>query len=213
MNKYYYYRLQEKICERMNALRIIQSSVGYKILNVSLLRSSEYNITHNINNDTIVILEPKQLFLSIDLLKDKYSLLGCNILCSPHYNFMVALENEKPLKDTDYINRYKNGTLDARFPHIAKDYAYFKDKYKKMKILVTNNNIEPVSVYKIGTQYYIKDGKHRAALCALLNKPIPCRVLDEKRMIGGVGSAVKRLIGTNTQYSKHILLFDILNKI
>ena len=126
---------------------------------------------------------------------------------------MEALENEKPLESTDYIIRYKNGTLDARYPHSANDYAYFVDKYKKMRILVMNNNIEPVSVYKIGPQYYIKDGKHRAALCALLNKKIPCRLLDEKRMIGGVGSAVKRLISTNTQYSKHILLFDILNKI
>jgi|LSQX01.1.fsa_nt_gb hypothetical protein len=43
-----------------------------------------------------------------------------------------------------------------------------------------SNAYEPIVVYELDGKTYIFDGKHRAALCALLGKPVRCLKIDLK---------------------------------
>lgn len=201
----------EKICEHFNMFRIVSSKVGYKLINVGMFRTNAICLTNNRNNNEKTIeVRPSDLFLSIDFLKDEYTLLGCNLINSPHYGFMEALSKGEDIKKTDYIKRYIKGTLDGRYPHTASNIPFFCEKFETMKKKVESGDIAPISVYKVGEKYYIKDGKHRAALCAYYNKPIMCKILDNSSMVGTIGRIVAGLIGSNDDYSKHIELYNQL---
>lgn len=211
MRSYYYYRFIEKVCERYHAFRIMETPVGFKTINVGLFKSPQPVLT-NSNNDTIMI-NPADLFLSIDYLKDDFSLLGCNILDSPHLDLMKSIDNGKDINETDYIKRFRSGTLDARYPHFARDISFFLHTYKARRDKIDSGEIEPIHVYKVGNICYIKDGKHRAALCAYLGRPIECHVLDNGKMVSTIGRIVSNMMATKKEYSKHIELFNELNNL
>lgn len=212
MHGYYYYRLMEKICEHFDAFRILETSVGYKLINVGLFRTNGESMltSEAVISDDCVEIDPSSLLLSIDYLKDSYTLLGCNIQDSPHYKLMGALDKGENIQKTEYMIRFGKGTLDARYPHHVKDFSFFYDKYNTMKKKLEENAVDSIVVFKVGDDYYIKDGKHRAALCAYFKKPIMCKVLDNQKMVGTIGKVVARMMIPDLSYSKHNNLYNKL---
>lgn len=126
--------------------------------------------------DDVLILSGKDLHLGFDALKDEYSLVGVNIQRSPHYYLMGAIDNDEDIKQTDYCKRYENGTLDSRSAAVISENTLFNLKkiFKDRKKQIIEESYTPVQVYTIEGKYYIADGKHRAALCTYLNKPVKC---------------------------------------
>lgn len=194
----------EMIFERFHVFRVINTKKGYKFMNVEMFRTKRYgDETKRRNECDLVEINPEKLFLCVDYLKDKYTLLNCNIMNSPHFGLMEVLSEGGDIRNTEYIKRYKNGTIDARYPQLIKRYDFFYTKFKEMSEKMDSNSIEPISVFKIRDFYYIRDGKHRAALCAYYKKPIIGHIEDLRGLCGTVGNVVKSLMLPDQDYSKH----------
>lgn len=192
---YYYYRVREELFKRLNLYRILKTRVGLKSINVKMVQ----HLTKPINDDIFYLL-PKDIFLGIDYLNDKYTLLKCPLENSPHVGFMKALRDNKELSQTDYIHRFELGTLDGRrgVPHI-KDFSRYKSKFAQRMLEFNKKSIEPVLVYKVADCYYVYDGKHRAALCTLMGENIPCKLVDAEYCFG-YGFEI---IAGDQKYGKH----------
>lgn len=162
-------RIFNKAAKTMGISLLYHTSKGVKYLN-PLMRSMK------LCGSEPFVIEPSQLFIGFDALKDQYTLVGVDLLHSPHYGLMEALESGKDPLATDYCKRYQNGTLDTRGPvPLTKTVQdHFAQTFLKRKQEILAGDYEPVQVYRVGEKYYLSDGKHRAALCALLGKPIWC---------------------------------------
>jgi len=196
--EFYWWRLREEFCKRHHINHIFKTNVGVKgITGISQPRTTP------ISNETF-ILESNELYLGVDYLKDRYTLLGCNLLDSPHYNFLRAIRDNEDLLKTDYLIRFEKGTLDGRrgMPKQKKINKYI-EKYKIRQSELERNQLAPVLVYKIAGSYYIYDGKHRAALCALNDKPVVCQQVNVNLFVGKYD-----LIKQDREYQKHHELYQ-----
>lgn len=127
-----------------------------------------------------ILLPPAVLLCPIDGLTDELTLLGTPVVQSPTYAFLHALEHGGPLLETEYIRRYAAGTLDQRWPRNVRYLhpAEFRDWYAARRAQVCADTYEPVRVFRAGEGWYVLNGKHRTALCALLGREVRCDVLD-----------------------------------
>ena len=200
---YLFIRIREIVYEKRLTFRIVNTHVGYKFINVLLIRSPFLEeLTGEVH-----ILKPEQLFLSIDYLRDKYTLLDCNIKDSPHYGLMKALLEGDSISETDYIKRARKGTLDSRFLSGYVDEDYYRENFYRRKNQIESGDQTPIKVFKVNDRYYIKDGKHRAALCSLLGFPIYGVELDPMGMFGGIGKQIITHMDGRKSYSKHLLFY------
>lgn len=173
---YFFYRGLNKLFTIINVAVRYNSRCGVKRIN-----SLEFYFDNDASSDLdYIFIDPSELFLSSDSLKDNYTLLDIPLSKSPHYGFMRALDNGEDLLRLDYVKRLKIGALDDL---VAKPFGYKeiqlrRDKYHQMKLKVLSNTYDPVTVYKLNGRIYIRDGKHRAALCCLLSKPVKCNILS-----------------------------------
>ena len=192
-------RIEEEIFKCFHFVRFFYKSVGVKNINASNLVGC-----YIIHKGNIVKLKPSQLFLGPDFLKDKYSLLGHSITESPHVGFFEALMNGKSIAETDYIRRFLDGTLDWRSASVMpKDKLIFKKKFEQSLSEIKTGNYSPAVVYLQGGKYYIYDGKHRAALCAMLGKEVRCVVVGSEIVHANVWNYMYEMINGNEEYRRH----------
>ena len=125
-------------------------------------------------------IDPALLYLDIDYLIDDYTLLDTAIPDSPHYGFMSALNGGKNIVETEYYTRYSNGYLDERTAILIskRKLESFLSTFECRKNEIANDEYNPVLVYERHGRLYIYDGKHRAAMCALLGKQVKCRFVE-----------------------------------
>ena len=121
------------------------------------------------------------IMLGPDYLKDQYTLLGCPISDSPHFYLMRTINEKGNLAETDYMKRISKGTLDWRFATpIPKNFnSYYKEYHNSLEE-IQRGDYRPVVVYYLNGKCYVYDGKHRAALCALLNIPVHCHIVSSE---------------------------------
>lgn len=116
------------------------------------------------------------MFLDADYLIDRHTLVGKCILDSPHCGLMKAIMEGRPIEATEYAARAQSGTLDVRNPsylsrtRIQRMQALFQARLDEIK----NATYSPVRVYRHKDRYCIFDGKHRAALCAVMGMAVNC---------------------------------------
>ena len=134
-----------------------------------------YGIPH-VKNPELVIIPPTDLYLDPDYLIDDCTLLDRAVTESPHFDLMKTILLEKDILSTEYANRFISGTLDGRLPgYISKEYELLMHSYFNKRIDEIQKDVyTPVLIYKRRGKYYIKDGKHRAALCAVEGKKVQC---------------------------------------
>lgn len=198
--RFYSWWIGEKICKKYNAHFFIPTKKGIKNLNMAVL-----TFTNNLSPIETKEIDGEDLFLGPDFLQDSYTLLNSSIVSSPHYNFIKAINDNDDISTSDYYLRFINGTIDWRFP--KKPIKQFDKFYKKNKIAkgqILNSTYTPVKVYRWNNRYYIYDGKHRAALCSLLNRKVKCDVYSSSIALDGVWNRMFDLIGNNNKYAKHL---------
>lgn len=201
--KYSFWRVLEKICPKFNIYLFIKTHTGIKSVNIDRLYGDN---TLVYNHEDIIAVEPSNLFLSIDYLSDKYTLLDICVLDSPHYSLIEAVNSGKDLRKTDYYKRFVTGKLDGRHCLRERGASYFYEKNENAKRSIEQGDYEPVVVYLLNGRYYICDGKHRAALCAYMKKDVRCVVVPS---ITGfkhraINKEIYRIMAGDKNYSKHI---------
>lgn len=178
-----------------------ESKYGIKSLNAKSFRCVKMPL---LEVDEIY-LQPKDLFLGIDLLSDENTLLDINILESPHYHLMECLDSKGDIEYTDYINRLKNGRLDGRYASSVKGFIDNSMKiFSRNKQNILEGSCEPVLVYSVHGKFYIHDGKHRAALCSYLKKPIRCKQIDPNMVICLSEVLIDLMKKSKKSYFKHL---------
>lgn len=158
---------------------------------------------HSLSGE-VVVLSPDSLFLGPDFLKDGFTLLNCRLLDSPHFSFIETVNKRANMLSSEYYERYITGTLDWRHCQLkSKRMAKFFEKNEKSKKEIEMGNYKPVVVYYWKNRCYIYDGKHRAALCAFMNKPIRCMVVPASVALDGVWARLFYIVKESELYSIH----------
>lgn len=165
--------LADKLFCCLNKTKVFNTRLGVKSINASLK-------IERINERERMVLPAEELLLGFDFLQDRYTLFGVKIKDSPHYQLMKDIQGKANICNSEYIARLKSGTLDARRPifvsHKRLESFYRTFQGRTQEIIA--DSYEPVIIYELNSEYYIYDGKHRAALCQLLNKGVKCVIID-----------------------------------
>lgn len=197
-------RVINKICKLLFISFLYENKYGIKSTN----QLSKVGVPIIIKCD---VIKPEELFLGFDGLRDEYTLVGENIINSPHFGFIKCIDEGKNVIETDYVRRYKKGCLDGR-PAIKvnrKSLKRFKAIFEKRKEEISNNSYDPVRVYYFDNRYYISDGKHRAAFCAYLNKKVKCEIINSDYLNDGYKLWIyRKMLRSRGNYSKNINIFE-----
>ena len=205
--RYAIWKFFEIVFSKKNFYALINTRAGVKNINVDRLYSD--SITSNNLND-IILIAPSELYLGTDFLKDKYSLIDSCITESPHYTFIKDLNEGRDIKKTEYYQRFVSGKLDERHCQWGRKVSYFIDKNEKAKQSIEKGDYKPVAVYSWKGRYYIYDGKHRAAFCALMNKNVRCMVISPILDFShsAINKEIYRIMAEDKHYTKHIEFYS-----
>jgi hypothetical protein len=207
MVKNFLYRIINKMMKCQNVSVLYSTPKGVKYYN-GLMKSMKLPHTEVFWCDT------KQLHLGFDALKDEYTLVGKNVIESPHYGLMEALDKKTDIAQTDYCSRYRNGTLDSRegINITKKLLSEMKVMFEKRKNEIEKNNYVPIQVYRIQGMYYIADGKHRAALCAYLGKQVKCVEISNEYLRDSFRQWIyQKMLKNSSEYSHNIRMFATID--
>ena len=202
---YYYHRFREKYYAKAHMVKAIRTNVGIKCYNMTSISSIPVAIKDNCE------LDPKELYLGTDFLKDQYTLLDIPLRDSPHYDFVYQLSHNKEPNTSEYLRRLYAGTLDWRYP-LKKSFGtdYFTKKFNDSLLSVQDGSYRPVLIYELEGKYYIYDGKHRAAMCAMLGvKAVKCIVIASSIEMAGARRLMRSLTD-DRNYKKHVAFLDKL---
>ena len=178
---------------------VFVNTSGVKCINQSL--NSDYLRSLKVIEE--IELNPVNLYLGFDGLKDDFTLLDSSVKDSPHFEFLNNLFHNKGYRKSDYFNRFVGGKLDLRcnqWPVLYNFYTLFKLK----KELIETGQNPPVLVTKINEKYYILDGKHNAALSIVLNKNVRCLLLETPYSHPFFKSLLKKMKTREEFFSKNI---------
>lgn len=194
-----FYRSAEKICSLLHIIKVFETGKGLK--NINMRSVSDIG---KVNASVDLELDCDELLLGPDFLKDDYTLLGCPVSKSPHRFFMEALLKKADLYETEYVKRTINGTIDWRRPQRIKDLSYWKNRFERVCPTVKDDAYTPVVVYYRNGNYYIYDGKHRAALCAALGRKVKCALIPDNCVTGFYGRYFFEIMKCKKNYDKHM---------
>ncbi len=162
--RFFCIRFLNRMCKLFNKTIYYKTKYGIKVLN----RKSDSEIQYVSES---VLLNPNELYLGIDGLKDEYSSAGISCDNSPHADLMnKCLIGD--LSDSYYIRNERIGALDGRDTVFYNDSFHFEQFRKNLSQI--EKDYKPVKYYVIDGIKYIADGKHRASLCAIQNRKVKC---------------------------------------
>ena len=195
-----------RLCGKRYVSALYETRVGIKCANQ--LVSSDF-FDHFAVAD-LGSVPAHDLLLCIDGLKDSHTLLGLGIVDSPHFALVKAFSDGADVARTDYLARAANGTLDACPPRNAgRAYVEFlRDSYERTLQSVTSGDCEPVKVFRVGGRCFIADGKHRAAVCALLRIDPRCLDVTPAVFDSFFRWVYRRMLDGRGRYEKHIAFFE-----
>lgn len=154
--------------------RLFQTDVGvkYRSGGFDSKRFSEY-VIHDIPFVSAGI-SFSDLLMPPDLLRDRYTICGQSVLRSPHYHLIEEIVSKTLTPNSEYVARCRMGTLDARLPADL-SLEFLMQKYQAQRAELDGGEMAMVFVVeatlKGKTSYIIVDGKHRAALVAVDQRP------------------------------------------
>lgn len=195
-----------RICKRLDVTVLYESEAGIKCLNsISVNGLQKY-----LSSSDPQSLPVEGLYMCMDRLKDPYTLLYANVLDSPHFELMQILRDGGDVMRSAYIQRLIRGTLDPRSP-IRVDHRYiqslrntFEDKINAIR----DGTYAPVQIIRVSGQYFIGDGRHTAALCALENISPKC--IDISPVVYDTFNwwCYRKMLKNRDSYKKHMRFFE-----
>jgi len=199
-----------RICKRFDVSILYQTTVGIKCTN-QLVSSDMFN--YFASGETKYV-PAENLWLTFDGLKDSYTLLYRSVADSPHFELMQLLQKGTDLNHSDYLRRVVDGTLDFRpAKKISPNHIRFlRNSYSAKINSIQAEVYQPIKVFKVGDKYYIADGKHTAAMCALVG--INAKCIDVSLVVydSFFWWVYRKMLKNKKDYSKHIKYFGSLLK-
>lgn len=195
----------------MNTIKIYENKNGFKVLNFPYFPSEKHKFSNYIINNNVLTTD---LYLGIDFLNDKHTLLGTPLSKSPHFDFMKKMHLGEDWQHSEYIDKMINGTLDERnsiISYIEND-TYFLEVFNNRKEEMLREEYDPIIIYKVDSKYYIYDGKHRAALAAVLNKKIKCIIIEPINVLNSMNYMILSKLSGKTKYNKHKMIFKSIKE-
>jgi len=187
---------------------LYECKVGIKCTN-QLVSSEMFN--YFVSGETKSV-HPENLYLTFDGLKDSYTLLARSVVNSPHFELMQILQDGGDVLHSDYLSRVVNGTLDFRSGQkIGNNYTGFlRNKYNERINSIENDLYIPVKIFKVNEKYYIADGKHTAAVCALVG--VSPRCIDVSTLVydSFFWWIYRKMLKHRANYLQHIEFFESL---
>ncbi len=201
------YSIASSVLYRMKKTIVYYNGSGIKAIN-PVYKQISYK------SKTVFILKKEELFLDPDYLIDEYTLLGQPIHLSPHYKLMCSIRNGENILDTEYAKRFVSGRLDGRVPgYLGSEYVdLMKNMYQKRYEEILSREYKPVCVYKHLGKYYIYDGKHRAAMCAMLDCPIRCIEIENVNLQNKLAEKKRLKMNKHEQCFRKTLSFFCENE-
>lgn len=208
--KYYWYLLLTKIFVLINQSIYYENKYGIKNINKKIITNQDF-VKKYVDD-----VDPNKLHINFDGLKDQYTLTGLPINETPHYDLMIALNNNSCIKRSNYYERLGLGILDERNSIFInrKSEKMMVSKFKKSKSEILQRKSSEIFVYELDGKLYIIDGKHRAALASVINKTVNCIVLDKKIVQDGFWFELYKQMRKNPSvFQKNInFMLKIINK-
>lgn len=193
-----FWKFMNKIARWLNLFWAFKSSVGIKQLNMSRL------VNPGKWTGTSCEMDPAQLLLGPDFLKDQYTLLGTSLADSPHYSLVKTIAEGGRIEDTDYFHRFRSATLDWRLWQSSRsNSSKFVNSFEKSKSEILEDKYPPIIVYKVSDKKYVFDGKHRAAMCLLYGHSVKCIEVDSSVAYRGVFHFLFEMTIEGDKYLKH----------
>ena len=147
-------------------------------------------------------INPSEIFLSFDGLKDDYTHVEMPLAESPHVELIKAIRRGDDIIQTRYYHEEINGCLDGRYEQLRTQSLV--NKYIKASKMKKDGN--PI-VYRVGMSYYVLDGKHRLAT-ALIDgvSSIPCIEIPTEELAQHIYTQMiyKKMLENSGKYQKNI---------
>ena len=141
----------------------------------------------------IVDVNPNEVHLSFDALKDSYTHLGMSLGESPHIGLIKAIREGKDITETTYYKEEIEGRLDGRY-----EQPYSQSLVERhVAASMTKKDGLPI-VYLAGGVLYVLDGKHRLATALIDNLSlikcleIPASVVGEDKYAKSILKEMKK---------------------
>ena len=194
-----------RACKHLDISLLYESEAGIKCLNNISLHSR-----HEDGSSGTQFVPAENLYMCMDRLKDPYTSLYTNILDSPHFELMQILRDGGDVMRSVYVQRLLRGTLDPRFPiRVDRRYIQFLRNTFETKInSIRAGSYKPVKIIIVAGQYFIGDGRHTAALCAL-EKIVP-KCIDVSPVVYDTFNwwCYKKMLKNRDSYKKHMRFFE-----
>jgi hypothetical protein len=196
----------ELFCRKFGISLLYENKYGVKCFN-QLINSDLFDFFKSQN---VFELSCDQLYIAFDGLKDQYTLLNTCILDSPHFDLVKCLKDNEELKYCSYIEKTKKGIIDFRpAQRITKGFLINLNKrFAQKKTAILNNNYASVKVVKVFDKYFIADGKHTAATCALLGLSVKCVDCTQLIFDSFFWWIYKKMLLNKKEYKIHIKYFN-----
>lgn len=189
--------LLHKVCKALHISAYFEMDKGIKGYNRPLFR-----IPSDIKLESVTI-NPNEVYLSYDGLRDELTHVEKSIVDSPHVDMINRLKKGLDIQDCDYVRGEIEGYLDGRFEQLD---SYDLVEFHIKKFMAKQNSEKPL-VYSINDKYYVLDGKHRIATAVVFNEQsIECCVLPLSYLINYryTRDLYKAMCKRGDRYSKNI---------
>lgn len=195
-----------KFCTRFDVSMLYETRVGIKCSN-SLMSSDRFEC---FASRDVQLVEAGDLQLGFDGLRDEFSLLGVALPDSPHVDLMRRMQENTEVSESDYFRRLRLGTLDFRpaRPVREKNMASRRKRFIEVRSGIEAGEDEPIKVFRVAGAYFIADGKHRAAVCALLGRIVRCRDVTLALHDSFYGWVFRRMKKTPDRFQRHLHWFE-----
>ena len=196
----------DRVCKRLDISVLYESEAGIKCIN----NIASHRLHRYFSSGGIQPVPVENLYMCMDRLKDSYTSLYANILDSPHFELMKILRDGGDIMSSAYVQRSVRGILDPRSP-VRVDHHYIqflRDTFENKINLIRAGTYTPVKVIVVSGQYFIGDGRHTAALCAL--EKITPKCIDISPVVYDTFNwwCYRKMLKNRESYKKHIQFFE-----
>lgn len=195
-----------KVCQRLDVALLYPTSTGIKCVN----RPPYSERLSQLAGTEIIELTPGELRLGFDALKDEFTLMGVALTASPHVELMKLFAANASAEASDYVRRLRAGSLDLRAARrvTARHLLERREKFLQARARMESGPVEPVKIIRLAGANYIADGKHRAAVSALLGRPVRCVEATPAVYDSFNWWVWRKMEKTPERYQKHLRWFE-----